>query len=139
MNVGNVVFSFRLTKQTSGCIIGMDIWNNIHKSPGHRKKKTKNILDWGIIFPQEELTEMKVHWFLLSEGIGMTVTNYHKTKQKYNFDNIDRTYFHQYNNDNYRFRISLQEWILHNLTKKLSFSNLVVETVSIIQLWCDYI
>ena len=34
---------------------------------------------------------MKVDWFLLSEGIGMIVTNYHKTKQKYNFDNIDRT------------------------------------------------
>ena len=46
---------------------------------------------------------MKVHWFLLSEGIGMIVTNYHKTKQKYNFDNIDRTYSHQYNIDNYRF------------------------------------
>ena len=36
-------------------------------------------------------TEMKVHWFLLSEGIGMIVANYHKTKQKYNFANIDRT------------------------------------------------
>ena len=57
----------------------------------------------GIIFPQKKLTEMKVHWFLLSEGIGMTVTNYHKTKQKYNFDNIDRTYSHQYNIDNHRF------------------------------------
>ena len=46
---------------------------------------------------------MEVSWFLLSEGIGMTVTNYHKTKQKYNFDNIDRTYSHQYNIDNHRF------------------------------------
>ena len=37
---------------------------------------------------EKESIKMKVDWFLLSEGIGMISTNYHKTKQKYNFDNM---------------------------------------------------